>query len=831
MASMELDLVEGSSSIGQLTVKIIDKRLTSTNQNTGWFTAQLAGATINGLKYGQLIGHRALLEQVDSATGTWYVVMNGIIGDVSLDDDMVTYSLPIRDMRERERATPAFNRTNGTVSLYPPGLTINYGQLGGFSFFAGSKYLITATPGVRATFRKKIGENFGIAWQLGRTAFGPGQPDRLTQEQAGFLQSNASVIIQDLVANLPRFTHVGIRWRPWGSTGAWTILKDMPVYKSGETGYANGGSVIDLTPDQRDETFYINSSFYLATDNGSNLPADLDSIEIQAVYFGPPRAEAPIYIEVSFGQLLKDLYDGAYSSENPRIPYDAAAMATFVTSTPMARVKVTEMKEDIRKWTEENIYKPLGYAPALNAKGEIVPVKYNLPDVSVTPVQLDDTNIIEASWSHSYKDAVNKTIFKYIRESRPQTSNTTDMPRGPYFSTVLDETEVEIDNLHSSISVLGPQTVTYEPETLRVFEFFRGSAAATGNVKDELGFQLSQQRSKELFDRFSYGAQKLTCSVIRANANIRGLKIGDWVTIACSWLPNYSTGVRGINRIAQIIGLQDVDPSRRELTLLDGGPNSAPLAQPTVGALTLVAGRVRVPITAIPSGASCRVDYAVKTTAPVSGSGDWVYAGKLDANGSLDTPLIPDDIAATVWIRARSEGVNMRPSAYTAGVSIAIPQLHRAFGARMVIADSANPVVFWASNISGAGIRVYYQVFATAGDPGTTLTSFVDVIASAGQVTIPAVVKYSERILVAIEPWSGWTGSAVTGTATDRIQLVGQRLPADFIAPIISIDHSISGATGTLVVTVTDPTISRNASRISYTLGDCWWVERLGCRW
>src|SRR3954468_15941438 len=97
MASMELNLIEGSSSIGQLTVQILDKRLTSTNQLTGWFTAQLAGPSINGLKYGQLIGHRALLEQVDDTTGAWYTVMNGIIGDVSLDDDMVTDSLPIRD--------------------------------------------------------------------------------------------------------------------------------------------------------------------------------------------------------------------------------------------------------------------------------------------------------------------------------------------------------------------------------------------------------------------------------------------------------------------------------------------------------------------------------------------------------------------------------------------------------------------------------------------------------------------------------------------------------------------------------------------------------------
>lgn len=993
LASQELDMIEGRSSIGQLTVQILDKRLTSTNQATGWFTAQLAGPTINGLKYGQLIGHRALLEQADADTGTWRVLMNGIIGDVGLDEDMVTYTLPIRDMRERERKTPAFNRSNGTVSLYPAGLTINYGQIGET---VANKYLINAVAGARATFRKSGADTFGLAYVYGVDGVAiPG----LTPEQLSFLRAQSAAMMPDL-AHPGQYIYyaVGIRWRAWGTSDPWKFLQNMPV-KETHTGKPPG--VVRIG-----DAYWLSSSgaqlyqvltLYLGTYDGLNLPTDAQDIEIQVVHTGRPNESAPIYIETSFGQLLKDLYDGIYSSESPKIKYDTTAMATFVTSTPKARVKIIEPTDDLRDWVEEHIYKPLGYAPGLNDKGEIVPIKYALPDSSVTLVQLDDTNIIDAHWSHSYKDAVNKIIFKYIRESR--SLGQAEKPSEKYFNVLLDETEVEVQRIHTSVSLLGPQTVEYEPATVRSFSDFRESAVS-GNTVDELGTQLALARGEELFNRFSFGAQKIECTVARANANIRGLKMGDWVSIASSHLPDYLTGIRGINRIAQIISIQDLDPNQRTFVLLDGGPNSAPLAAPVVGGRTnsllhsrnlttgwggaasvlfnaigldgdantattitdsdaasfqnrtqvvaipndsnpvvagfwvkkdtnesrfpqlhlslnggttqkqhrasfntktgafisanvlngggavtivdydanwwlvqisifnntsgntsatvsiypaarttingaddvaatgsviigninleinqsvgtslpivtttaavtpviaLVGGRVRVPITSMPSGASARVDYAMKSTVPVTGSGDWIFAGTVTGGGYVFTPLIPDDVAGTVWIRVRSEGVNLRPSAYSTPVSIAIAQAHRAFGVRLIIENGSNPKVVWNSNIPGAGVRIHYSVYDQDDDPGTTFAATLDVAASAGTVTIPAVVKYRQKILVALEPWSGWTGSAVSGTPTDRVALVGQRISGVYVSPLVSESATISGAIGTLTLTVTDP--------------------------
>src|SRR5690606_30881195 len=109
-------------------------------------------------------------------------------------------------------------------------------------------------------------------------------------------------------------------------------------------------------------------------------------------------------------------------------------------------------------------------------------------------------------------------------------------------------------------------------------------------------------------DRYSHGAQWLR---IRARADDEGVaaaQVGDWCIGGWSWLPEYTTGKRGMNRLLQIVRINPIDPLWRELVVEDAGPAHQPIGQPTLGTLSVGDdGVVSIPVTAIPTGGEAAV--------------------------------------------------------------------------------------------------------------------------------------------------------------------------------------------------------------------------------
>jgi hypothetical protein len=82
---------------------------------------------------------------------------------------------------------------------------------------------------------------------------------------------------------------------------------------------------------------------------------------------------------------------------------------------------------------------------------------------------------------------------------------------------------------------------------------------------------------------------------------------------------------------------------------------------------------------------------------------------------------------------------------------------------RISISSVGVPTITWVANASTGGVKVLYQVHL----PNVLVspTTFVSADVDDGQVVLPIALRPGEWISVDIQGYTGWTGSAVSGTA------------------------------------------------------------------
>ncbi len=813
-AESEVDLAEGTSVIGQVNVRVLDKR-TSTDpddpdaRKTGWLTALLP--TSKGES--ALNGRRALLEQNDgSGPDAWFTVMDGVVGGVALEDNYVTYALEIRDVRDRERKVRVFDRAD-TATIFPRGVIGGYGR-------QGYGWLIAPTRPVRGVY-KRNNPNQGVVDLLPYWKRRPGDGRRVGKVYSNFVVTKTmkealkpeTLLVQELRAGVFRFkryqlsyARARILWRPWVSSGAkpaWKEIVEPVRYDSKERGLIrtararveddDDGNVVDAA-----------KSVLIGSSDPALLPLNNQQIELIVAYNGPPTETYPLHLDgMTAGELLRDLYDGKYSPAEDmadprlRVRYDPAAVLAL--NTPV-RARITEPVDDLRGWIEENVFKPLGAAPALDAQGRVSPIRYALPDATVPLVQLDDGNTApDAGWEHSAGDAVNRVIVTYQRDY--VVTEDEDPDGESVAGDGITSVEVTIERRHAeSIAMLGEKEMQVDTLLFRAVGGVDGEPL-TGEVADEIGHHLAMERATQALDRFLFGAQRISARC-RRSATI-GLRVGDWVLVALSWLPEYGTGRRGSNRLAQVVAVKDLNPAWRELSLVDAGPANQPLTSSALGALTVSAeGVVGVPVTLIPAGGEAAVSYALSPTLPGNTSGDWRFLERTAVTATLETPPLP--AGSTVWVRTRGEAPGRRPSAWTNPVSISLPQTPRVREVKVEIDPATrNPVVSWLPNEFAAGVRVRYQEHDAATEPAPTL--YRDASAAAGSLVIPVQVTPGRWITVDVEPRTGWSGTAATGTIGEAVRASAHLLAAAAHRVRTAVEVSEDGGVGTLTLTVTDP--------------------------
>ena len=714
-------------------------------------------------------------------------------------------------MRERERGMRLFDTNNGILTAIPlMGCVTGWGRINN-----STRYIIQPATPEPAKFFLEPGTSgkAGVAvfanpvTTKNRMIFG-GYASNYLNNVTSFEPYFASPTstIEDALSNAV-VRGVEIWWRAAGSGGAYTVLNDIRrVPESVWTSWGclfqpwmsiSKSGVYKFDTKQKDQAIS-----FLSPSDPLKLPANGQSIEMLVVLQTVPTEKYPLLLELSFGQLLKNIYDGMYSpSSTTPIKYDAAAVAAMVTSTPTARLRITEPVEDARTWVEDNIYKPLGYAPLLNANGEIKPVKYTLPDATVTLPQLDDTNIIadSAEWLHSSKAAVTKIVFKYKSET---------LARGEEGELVATERDIEVVHVNAAATLFNNQTVEYEPQTVRtLIDSTAASSGSGGNGEwlDDVGGRLARERSADLINRFSHGAQQIKLAGKRSDATVAALVPGDWVLLASSWMPDYDAKKRGANRVCQITSIQDVDPITRAIELLDGGPGLSPVAQPSISSATYntTTGCVDIAAT-VAASVEGRIDIATSPTMPSQTSGLWSYAGRLLQSGTLSVYDISEN--TVVWVRIRGEADNRRPSAWTVPTSVAIPIRPRVYNLGVELKDGSDPIVSFEKSASCGGIRVYYAVFSPTADIPTSYTLLGDFAATSPFTLTGVRVNQFSRIMVRIVAYEGFGGGAVTGSIGATAQAIAQRVSTSMVLPEVKEVRTQDNTNGTLEIeSVYDP--------------------------
>lgn len=791
-----VELVEGKAAIGAISIRLQDTRRLA-SQATGWFTKLLSDW--QGLK-----GHRFFVQQQDRWSGGLYTIFDGLLQDADLEDSKTVYRLGLRDIRERERNLPLFLRAENTV-VWPygnlekngvagVGTTTGYGRLDPQN--PTSKQLIPPSKGVKAYYdpllnqASPINAGFGGAIMpdpnvlTGQFTFADkpwlkSMDGNMPYEAADSWQAlvaryntptepypaHENVIVTGLGSRTVGETRSGfsVRWRPWGSTGAWTTLRYMPVWYVKNT----AGFDIAVVPyfggnawrgkDGRGE----NQLQYVAVTavNAADLPPSAGYYEVQVLSGLPPDEQAPFFFEGTFGQLLKNCYDGLYSNGLTSVKYDQAVMADLVANTPIARLIKTEIELDGRAWLQEHWYKVMGMFPRINAVGEIVPTSYELPDVSVSLTTLDDNNLEEASWSHPVTNAVTAVDFMYHRDYVAQNNQ-------------LMSQDVQLSRLSApGMTQIGNKLVTFAPETVRDVSGAREPQYGLAPYANEVGYYLGTKRQTQLVTRFGLGGQLLQAIAMRSDAAVRALVEGSWVVVAASWLPDYQTGLRGMSRLMQVTGIKDHKVVTRELELVDAGPYGQPLAAHLAGDVTVsvVSDRLKVVVQNALADTFTVVEAATGAVAPPANSAKWMVVDRRLGPGTI-TAWGQGLASGTTWVRVRREKVGSRPSAYTLPVSVVIPVSLAVLNPQLQVLANGTMQLTWTPNDEVPGLAVYQDIVEPNGPVDDPLPLLFELDGSLGTYNLgylpPTFTAYTE-----IQGFPGFDGTHVTGTGGRRFRL------------------------------------------------------------
>lgn len=813
-----VDFLSGGSTIGQMAVEIVDARRDPVDQDTGLFTYLLAGVNNDT----QILGIRAVFRQ-QKADGTWDVVFDGVVGPITMPK-LTTFRLQLRDARERERGMRLFTKSTNTCIFPRIGPAEGFGYRSEYDPATG--HVLVGDPvmprikGIQAMFKDLT--TFDNGTLIGGVAGGVRWAGTEVQQDYEDLLKKFgefSVVgeyamdgtITDpgvgmLGATVYKVFDCAVEWSTTGNPGTYTRLEQMLL-----GGYMSPTNVFNFIT-RADGKRIVNAIAMTFTPDdiaAGKKPVDGAMIWVRVVSSKTPTDEVPLYIEEPFGTMIKRCYDGEYTKALTTIPvrYDAAQMDIMARATEIARARITKPEDDLRQWIQEHGYRPCGWAPSIR-NGRVFPIEYEVPDSTVEIVQLDDSNTIRADWLHGPDNVINQVVVEYEREIVPN-----DLTAVQYYKPRVQKVIIERDRLSGdSQRRHGTKPQTLKPVTIRsVVSESESSQAAPAQ---EVGALISSRRGEEVLRRFTNGAQVVEAEC-RRTAAVDGLREGDWVAGAWSWLPDYVTHVRSMNRLMQVMRIRRAKGNTREFLLLDAGPYDQPVDLPALGALVeeINPQRVRLPVTAVPVAADSRVEvqYAFGEVQPANDSGEWITAGYRTDLGNLYTlPFLRP--AALIWARARGTADGRRASAWTAPISLRLSAAALLRGAEVRIESDSNsanygkPIVSWEPLAGTGGVRIFYELHAQGTNPPTVLTNSVDADATALSAVLPVTLTQFQQVTVQVVGYPGFAAGAVTGAASIGSQFrTASRQEIAFVLPTITEDRTQDNTTGTLVLNINDP--------------------------
>jgi hypothetical protein len=707
-----LDVLQKRTDTGEITVKVMDPRLTPGGSNALRGFVQFLGDT-SGQE--QLKGLLVPIEESRDGGATWTIWFTGRIQQVS-NNEPLYFELALRDTSEELSTIDVFTGDphasityTAREQLLPFGLTQAYGPFQPAGAVGGGGTLPA------------------VASLTGPTSSTLVPTDAAQRDLANVITSRMATLVDFQYSN-PN--------NSWASPqGGWSSNSSIWARVTHTSG-AHSGSTY-LYPVQRffvsdvlsDGHLHVTQVVITPTGATGALPAN--GVTCTFVLYSAARATAttPLFIsDIDPLQLWQDLLDGKFGRLDAggavlrTVPYSAAAFTALKTKFGVVRFIVADVA-NLHDWIEANLLQPLGLGYMIDAQGRVTPLDLRLPpalgglptltdaDLGPTVPQWTtgrDTAYAWFSCTHYTEKQVSYADMQRIPTMFPE------MPPGGILATELEYALASI-----GARILNLQTQDFKGEGLRA-----GATDTLGGRNRELAIEAQISGAlNDLATRFANGAYVATAPVRLTAAD--ALAVGSWVLVTFSVLPDPNSGTRGAQRLMQVVD-KSPGPLYADLQLLDAGVATT-ASVPTMGALAQETGNtqhgVGIPVTLNASSHPVQVQGAVTATsvgtAPVDGDPLWFMLVKVTAAGTLYHRLLPAGMR--LWVRGRSEPSDgfQFPSAWatpatdhidTAAITAANTLASAVTGTRVlctwVVGDATLPVRLYLCTPAGTPLPV-----------------------------------------------------------------------------------------------------------------------------
>lgn len=650
----------------------------------------------------------------------WVEVGTGRVSHASEPNGKGEVVLEISDERWVERRSTVF-RVTETVQLHPPGLASAWRD------------------------RPAAGETIYFVESVDGTDYLRIRPG---DEESGGLRkvppSLRDALATDLLPtgqiNRDSGNFVSLRFR-WAGADREVISFGLNRSASISAGLSPGGVLGTLSPDG---TGHLDHAWLYIPGHGQSPGAQLTGR-----FYWPDGVQTSEYVPyhvggvvgVHAGAFLRAMYDGDFGDQAMR--YDEDSMAAIeALPIPAMWLNYRGTGADRAKWLEKNYYPGLGVLPLVGTDLLLRPTSLRIPQ-NVDPdslTVLDASNSKVPRWEHGARDLA--TVIKWTSKRTRYAGGEQDARDTRWPADDLELVDLPIGDIpHDNVATLGE--VVHEINSDIIWDLAIGPA-----------FSLS----RDIFNVAGDGAQLGTVAV----ADDAGVQVGQLVVIdqESHALYNASTAARTGTRVVLLLSFRGVSAAENEFDYLDMGPAAEPLAAPTV-AITQDGtdpDLVNVAISDVPAGATATVQVG-------SGSSEPAIYEQIQAGVGNETVTFRLGAASgNAYARAWSVQSHRIPSAFATD-SVALSTR-----ARIRTADLYKSLSHgfgsWEGHSTVGGVRTRYAIHAIGTEP--SFGNQTDFEGPDGSITIPGV---GLRLQVSLEitPYTGWTGSAVTGSAGDTI--------------------------------------------------------------
>lgn len=434
----------------------------------------------------------------------------------------------------------------------------------------------------------------------------------------------------------------------------------------------------------------------------------------------------PLYVSKHPVDFVKALYDSTGFQTN------AASFTTLKNLIgPDLRVtmRITDQQK-MARFLETALQGPFGIGVRTNAAGEIEAFSARIKTTTLPTATIDTNSLQDAEQPIFDLDESTVTNLIIIEGKRLAIWDKTKVPtrdgepviQKPFDGIMQNDETYDVNN--GDTTAFGQREIHYTiPGMVHTVDAFN-------SVLEPWTYALG----REIFDRYGRGAQAGDARVLRGTG-CDAVAIGDEVYVQPAHLPNAgkrfgddpSVGAR----IMQVTRRTE-SPSGPELHLIDSGTAAQPATAPTITIAASGTNPYNTAAFTITNAAtlnaaanlSVAVEWATGASSPTTNGVDFIrYEPAGIPTAAVD--LAPVVAGSKVWVRARTEQVGRRPSAWTAWTSVTLTALTAPTGVTISSIKQTGATVSWTNTIATIPVQVFAAPSAAANplDPQYLVTT------------------------------------------------------------------------------------------------------------